>query len=112
MANHHIVEKAIEQMSSSRAYRHPFLNELRSKAMDLEGAKRFAAQWYKAATAHKKAFPGLIYNTPDDRVRLQLIEILREEYGFGAEDRVHARILERVHRRAGDGGIVNWRSAD
>jgi pyrroloquinoline quinone (PQQ) biosynthesis protein C len=88
-------------MRQSRAYNHPLLNELRGGPMDRDGAIRFATQWYKAATAHKRAFPGLIYNTPDDHVRLQLIEILREEYGFGEASRVHARILEKFVRALG-----------
>jgi pyrroloquinoline quinone (PQQ) biosynthesis protein C len=90
-----VVAATIEYMRASKAYSHTFLSQLRSSPMNRRGAEGFAVQWYKAATAHKKAFPGLIYNMPDDRVRLQLIEILREEYGYGEETRVHANILRK-----------------
>ena len=88
-----VVGISTQRMRASAAYSHPFLDELRSTEMTRGAATRFAAQWYQAAIAHKKSFPGLIYNSPDDHVRLQLIEILREEYGFGHKDRIHSRIL-------------------
>jgi pyrroloquinoline quinone (PQQ) biosynthesis protein C len=90
-----LIPEAEAEMRSSRAYEHPLLEALRSVPVSPERAERFAVQWYKAATAHKKAFPGLIYNMEDDEVRLGLIDILDEEYGYGELDNVHARLLGR-----------------
>lgn len=89
------LDNATSLMASSRAYTHPLLHQMRTDAPDVESAKRFAVQWYKAATAHKKAFPGLVYNIKHDEVRLGLIDILNEEYGYGELDMVHARVLRR-----------------
>ena len=85
----------IALMSNSRAYNHPLLDRLNQMPMAKNEAIRFGVQWYKAATAHKKSFPGLIYNTTNDAIRLQLIRILDEEYGYGEESEIHARLLER-----------------
>ena len=82
-------------MSASRAFSHPLLAAMRSDESSPDGVRGFAVQWYKAATAHKKAFPGLVYNIKDDEVRLGLIDILHEEYGFGELANVHARLLGR-----------------
>lgn len=90
-----ILTEAENTIATSRAYAHPFLAELRSVTADREAARRFAVQWYKAATAHKKSFPGLVYNVQNDEIRLSLIDILNEEYGFGELDQVHARVLWR-----------------
>ena len=98
MPTSNVVTTAIEEIRRSRGYNHPFLVQLHSAPMIYAAAVEFAAQWYKAASAHKKSFPGLIYNTPDDRIRLQLIEILREEYGYGDEDRIHSKILQKFLR--------------
>ncbi len=89
------VDESVSRLERSRSFGHPFLASLRAGSMSGPGARAFAVQWYKAATAHKRAFPGLIYNTRDDELRVQLIEILHEEYGFGDSQRVHARILEK-----------------
>jgi pyrroloquinoline quinone (PQQ) biosynthesis protein C len=86
--------EATAEMAASRAYRHPLLDAMRSDLSTQDTARQFAVQWYKAATAHKKSFPGLVYNVKNDEVRLGLIDILYEEYGFGELDKVHARLLE------------------
>jgi pyrroloquinoline quinone (PQQ) biosynthesis protein C len=88
-----ILRVAGSEMQASRAFRHPFLDQMRGESIDQNAAQRFAIQWYKAATAHKKSFPGLIYNMDDDEIRLGLIEILDEEYGYGEIGQVHARLL-------------------
>lgn len=88
-----LVPQAEAQMRVSRAFAHPLLDRLRSEPVDHNSFREFAAQWYQAATAHKKSFPGLIYNMDDDEIRLGLIDILDEEYGYGELDQVHARLL-------------------
>jgi hypothetical protein len=53
-------------------------------------------QWYKTASAHRRAFPGLIGNIKDDEIRFELIDILYEEYGNGDRTRIHGKLLERL----------------
>ena len=95
------LEAATGTMAESRAFTHNLLERMRTDRACVESAKRFAVQWFKAATAHKKAFPGLVYNVKDDEVRLGLIDILNEEYGFGELDMVHARVLYRFLQALG-----------
>ncbi|MDO8624358.1 MAG: iron-containing redox enzyme family protein [bacterium] len=80
--------------SRSNASRHPFFSKFSGKKTSVQ-VQCFAAQWYRAARNHKKAFPFLIAITQDDETRRELIEILRDEYGNGEPDRVHAKLLSR-----------------
>lgn len=96
-----IVAKCAAEIGGSRAHNHPFLRELRASGFDRDCARSFAAQWFKAALAHKQSFPGLVYSSTLDEIRLQLIEILREEYGFGEKDQIHSVVLERFLRALG-----------
>lgn len=89
------VEQAQELLNPTKVCAHPFLQKMRSESLSDDQIRRFGIQWYKAATAHKKAFPGLIYNTTNDVVRFDLIHILRDEYGNGDVKSIHAFMLLR-----------------
>jgi len=82
-------------MEASRAMRHPFLQQFRDAQLPLEALRTFGILWYKTARYHKQAFPALIWNIPDDNVRFDLIDILREEYGNGDRTMIHASMLQR-----------------
>ncbi len=84
------------KMSHSAVMHHRFLVEFEHRQLTMEQLRRFAIQWYKTARAHKQAFPALIYNTKDDDIRFDLIDILNEEYGNGDRERIHARLLRRL----------------
>ena len=114
-----LISNVDDQMRASRAYQHPFLDQMCTKGMDRQTASRFAVQWFKAATAHKKSFPGLIYNSDNDDIRLGLINILDEEYGFGDPAEIHSRLLgsfltalgiapEQAHRAAATPGVTEF----
>lgn len=74
---------------------HEFLTAFESRYLTKVQLKRFAIQWYKTAKRHKEAFPALIYNTKNDDVRFDLIDILNEEYGSGDREKIHSRLLFR-----------------
>lgn len=75
---------------------HTFLNKFASHGMSKGHLKRFAIQWYKVITAHKRAFGGLIYNTPNELLRADLITILHDEYGLGNPKNMHTLLFLRV----------------
>src|SRR4051812_8834531 len=87
--------QAHEILDKSRVCHHPFLQHMTSRNLSDAEVHRFGIQWYKAAAAHKKAFPGLIYNTTNDVVRFDLIKILGDEYGNGQLEQIHAFMLLR-----------------
>lgn len=78
--------------SPAMASHHPFFSRFSGEKTP-EQVARFAAQWYLAARNHKRAFPFLVAITEDDETKRELIEILRDEYGNGDPDKVHARLL-------------------
>lgn len=78
--------------SRANASCHPFFSSFSGQKTP-EQILHFATQWYAAARNHKKAFPFLIAITQDDETRRELIEILRDEYGNGEPDRIHAKLL-------------------
>ncbi|HYF29129.1 MAG TPA: iron-containing redox enzyme family protein [Candidatus Paceibacterota bacterium] len=80
--------------SPAMASHHPFFSRFSGEKTS-EQIARFAAQWYLAARNHKRAFPFLVAITEDDETRRELIEILRDEYGNGEPDKVHARLLRK-----------------
>ena len=80
--------------SPAMASCHPFFSRFSGEKTP-EQVGRFATQWYAAARNHKKAFPFLVAITQDDETRRELIEILRDEYGNGESDRIHAKLLGR-----------------
>lgn len=82
-------------MDRSTAMHHRFLARFRDEALSRDQLRTFAILWYKTAREHKRAFPALIWNLPDDDVRFDLIDILREEYGNGDRQMIHARLLLR-----------------
>jgi pyrroloquinoline quinone (PQQ) biosynthesis protein C len=84
-----------DMMTHNFVMHHRFLKDFENNYLSKEQLIRFAIQWYKTARAHKEAFPVLIYNTPDDEVRFDLIEILNEEYGGGDREKIHAKLLRR-----------------
>src|SRR5437773_644497 len=83
------------RMLSDAIMHHRFLTEFERQELGRDELKKFAIQWYKTARAHKQAFPTLIYNTRDDEIRFDLIDILNEEYGDGNRELIHARLLMR-----------------
>jgi pyrroloquinoline quinone (PQQ) biosynthesis protein C len=87
------LESCRQTMSRNPVMHHTFLTTFEKQSLSREQLKRFAIQWYKAAKAHKEAFPALIYNVRDDDVRFELIDILNEEYGNGNREKIHARLL-------------------
>src|SRR5580692_4071383 len=95
------VERAHLILDTRAVCQHHFLRNMNSKVLSADQVQRFGIQWYKAATAHKKAFPGLIYNTIDDVVRFDLIHILRDEYGNGNLHSIHASMLLRFLKSLG-----------
>jgi pyrroloquinoline quinone (PQQ) biosynthesis protein C len=82
-------------MSASAVMHHKFLGDFETKVLTESQLKRFAIQWYKTARNHKEAFPALVYNTPNDDIRFDLIDILNEEYGNGNREQIHTRLLKR-----------------
>lgn len=71
--------------------RHPFLEEFRSRRLNVAELRRFASQWYLTVKA-QRAFPS--YST-DDAMRSKIINILSEYHGTGASMNVSARLLTR-----------------
>jgi pyrroloquinoline-quinone synthase len=88
-------------LDKSGVKKHEFLRRMSDGGLSNEQVRQFAIQWFKAASAHKKAFPALIYNTSDDVVRFDLIRILRDEYGNGDVEYIHARLLKRFLHAVG-----------
>src|SRR5437870_221653 len=80
------------RMDRSSTINHRFLARFRDETLSRDQLRTFAVLWYKTAREHKLAFPALIWNLPDDDVRFDLIDILREEYGNGDRDMIHARL--------------------
>ncbi|MBV9159534.1 MAG: iron-containing redox enzyme family protein [Candidatus Kaiserbacteria bacterium] len=115
--------------SRANAAHHPFFAHFLQKKTP-EQVRRFAQQWYLAAKNHKVAFPHLVAITQDDETRRELIEILRDEYGNGDPDEVHARLLQKFLEEGigmplpssgdavpeiaafGDKTLTMWRDAD
>jgi pyrroloquinoline quinone (PQQ) biosynthesis protein C len=95
------IQQAQQILDTTSVCQHEFLRNMRSRTLSDGQVRRFGIQWYKAAAAHKKAFPGLIYNTPNDIVRFDLIHILRDEYGNGELNSVHAFMLLRFLKSLG-----------
>ena len=95
MSAHGFLATVKDMMAHEPVMHHPFLTEFERQVLDGRQLRRFAIQWYKTARAHKEAFPAIIYNTPDDDVRMELIDILYEEYGRGDREKVHANMLRR-----------------
>ena len=89
------ITHAKSRMDSSGVVHHSFLERFEFQRLSRDQLRRFAIQWYKTARAHKRAFPVLVYNTVDDDVRFELIDILNEEYGSGNRDMIHGRLLLR-----------------
>jgi pyrroloquinoline quinone (PQQ) biosynthesis protein C len=83
------------KMQSNPSICHQFLQEFKSQYLTKEQLDKFAIQWYKTAKAHKEAFPSLVYNTFDDEIRFELIDILNEEYGNGNREQMHVKLLKR-----------------
>ena len=86
--------QSLVDASRARANAHPFFAKFKERK-DPEQLRRFAPQWHIAATNHKIAFPYLIATTRDDQTRQELIEVLRDEYGNGNPDKIHAKLLHR-----------------
>lgn len=86
---------AKQRMEKSGVMDHRFLKRFRVDVLSRDQLRTFAVLWYKTARLHKLAFPALIWNVPDDDVRFDLIDILREEYGDGDRSMIHARLLLR-----------------
>ncbi|MCI0597494.1 iron-containing redox enzyme family protein, partial [Candidatus Parcubacteria bacterium] len=80
------------EASQANAKRHPFFSRF-TKKKTREEIEEFARQWYLAAYNHKRAFPFLPAITADDETRRELIEVLRDEYGNGDTNKVHAKLL-------------------
>jgi pyrroloquinoline quinone (PQQ) biosynthesis protein C len=95
------IQQAHDILETTRVCDHPFLRSMNSRTMSDDQVRRFGIQWYKAAAAHKKAFPGLIYNTTNDVVRFDLIHILRDEYGNGDVNSIHGFMLLRFLKSLG-----------
>jgi pyrroloquinoline quinone (PQQ) biosynthesis protein C len=104
------VQQAQHTLDTERVCQHRFLVHMSSRALSDDQVRRFGVQWYKAAAAHKKAFPGLIYNTTNDVVRFDLIHILRDEYGNGDVNSIHAFMLLRFLKSLGysEGDIASY----
>src|SRR5580700_2745575 len=95
------LRQARDILDIERVCQHRFLRNMSSRSLSDDQVRRFGIQWYKAAAAHKKAFPGLIYNTANDVVRFDLIHILRDEYGNGDVNSIHAFMLLRFLKSLG-----------
>ena len=91
-----VLSQAQSMVDGSRATAtvHPFFTRF-SGQKETEQIKRFAIEWYLAATGHKRAFPFLVAITENDKTRQELIEILRDEYGNGDPEKIHAKLLRR-----------------
>jgi pyrroloquinoline quinone (PQQ) biosynthesis protein C len=93
--NAQVLASTKERLARHPATHHRFLLEFERQHLSDGQMERFAIQWYKTARGHKEAFPALIYNTRNDDIRCDLIEILSEEYGYGDRERIHAKLLKR-----------------
>jgi|HubBroStandDraft_2_1064218.scaffolds.fasta_scaffold03649_6 pyrroloquinoline quinone (PQQ) biosynthesis protein C len=104
------VEEAQLILQSNLICQHQFLHHMNTFKLSGSQVRRFGIQWYKAATAHKRAFPGLIYNTIHDVVRFDLVHILRDEYGNGDVASIHAFMLLRFLNSLGysEGDIAEF----
>lgn len=62
---------------------HSFFERFGEGGLSSDELRRFATQWYKTIEEHKKAFPGLVYNTSkyDSRIATAFLGILFDEYG-------------------------------
>jgi len=107
IAEFHTAEESLASIKSSmdpsRAKQHLFLLRFETGRLERDQLIRFALAWYHTARRHKEAFPVVVWNTLDDDVRFDLIEILREEYGNGNRENIHARMLLRFLRALGIG---------
>lgn len=86
--------KSMLDTSPANASNHRFFRQFTERKSP-EQIERFALQWYTAARSHKIAFPHLVAITTEDTIRFGLIEILRDEYGNGDPQKIHARLLEK-----------------
>ena len=78
-----------------------FLDKFASKGMTKDQLKKFAIQWYKVISSHKVAFSGLVYNTPNELLRADLITILYDEYGLGDPKNMHTALFSRIFPEIG-----------
>jgi len=91
-----VLKDCKREMDQSGVMHHRFLTRFEERILTRNELASFMAQWYKTATAHRRAFPGLIGNIKNDEIRFELIEILYEEYGNGDRTRIHGKLLERL----------------
>jgi len=98
VSNVELLERCKSEMDQSGVMHHRFLTRFEERMLSREELSAFMIQWYKTATAHRRAFPGLIGNIKDDEIRFELIEILYEEYGNGDRTRIHGKLLARLLR--------------
>jgi len=100
-----VAEKIARSLESEIANlevaRHPFLQKFSDHGMSHEQLQTFAPQWYRVITAHKRAFAGLIYHTPDERLRADLTAILYDECGNGDPDKKHTEMWLKVPESIG-----------
>lgn len=78
-----------------------FLNRFAAEGMTTPQLRKFSAQWCKVIGEHKRAFTGLINNTPNDLLRADLLTILYDEYGNGDPQMMHTALFARVAAEAG-----------
>lgn len=89
------------RMEKSGVTTHLFFQKFKQEHLTNEQLRKFALQWYLTARDHKLAFPAIVYNTPDDNIRFELIDILYDEYGNGNKEKIHAKLLLKFLRRLG-----------
>ena len=80
---------------------HRFLDRFAENGMTRDQLRYFCPQWYKTIRAHKHAFPGLVYTTPDELLRGDLLTILFDENGNGDPDKMHTRLFLKVPEAIG-----------
>lgn len=71
--------------------RHPFLEEFRSRALNVAELRRFASLWYLTSQARKEAFP---YSSAD-ALRSKIINIIYEHHCANDHASVDAQLLTR-----------------
>lgn len=90
-----------DKIDNSGVTTHIFFHNFKSKQLTKNQLQRFALQWYLTARDHKLAFPAIVFNTPDDNIRFELIDILYDEYGKGNKEKIHAKLLLKFLMRLG-----------
>lgn len=84
------------KIESGVAMYHPFLSKVKHKMLSIDQLRFFMKHWFQMAKAHRINYPKIIANITDDNIRLELINILYEEYGFGEPTKVHGRVLAKL----------------